>query len=75
MKLHVQDLDYFLPVSCRKNSDGSIRQVICIDTRTGKKETFLMSEIEDVFGKFSAIKFLTGEYPEQTIEIEHSIVC
>ena len=64
MKLQAQDLDYFLPVSCKKALDGTVSHVICIDKRTRKKEVFTMSEIEEAFGKFSTIKFLTGKYPE-----------
>lgn len=60
----VHDLDNFLPVSCIKAADGNISHVICTDKRTGTDSIFTMAEIEEVFGKFSAIHFLTGEYPE-----------
>lgn len=60
----VHDLDYFLPVSCIKSADGTISHVICTDKRTGDKAIFTMAEIEESINRFSAIRFLTGEYPE-----------
>lgn len=64
MSIAVNDLDNYFPISCINNRDGSISHVICTDKRTGNKAVFTMAEIEEVFGKFSAIHFLTGGYPE-----------
>jgi hypothetical protein len=64
MEIPMQDLDHYLPVSCIKATDGTISHVICTDNRTGSKTIFTMAEIEEAINRFSAIRFLTGEYPE-----------
>lgn len=64
MSIAVNDLDNFLPVSCIKDTSRSVSHVICTNRRTGNKEIFTISEIEEVISRFSAIRFLTGEYPE-----------